>query len=363
MMKNTENRDDRHGSIRHIIVFFFLLLLTSLPACSTAETWPYCTPREGAVPFTVQFVIPDPGAVTGVLWEFGDKETSNQAKTSHTYNKPTIYYPKLTLTIPGGDIVYDFDYLKALMSENSGSATGEKFYPEDYTIYIQSDEIATFTSADYVARGESLGRLGFLEEAADAYKSAIDLDSGDVNAWKGYADTLYSLGSYSSAVSAYERIQDLDPSDTSILSRYGKALLAIKRYADAVSILGQATGLPGSTASTWSGYGEALEAAGMRAEAITALEKATSLDSDNASAWLHYGKILADEGRFEEAKTALERSITINGGSTLAWSSYANVLSTLGYDEDASSARRKAGSMNTVHLPQRAPQPQYCSLG
>ncbi|MBN1167051.1 MAG: tetratricopeptide repeat protein [Methanospirillaceae archaeon] len=363
MIQNTEKREEKRGYIRHITVFSFLLLITSLPACCMAETWPYCTPGEGAVPFTVQFVIPDPGAVTGVLWEFGDKETSTQAKTSHTYTKPTIYYPKVTLTIPGGDIVYDFDYLKALMSENPGSATNEKFYPRDYTIYLESDEIATFTSADYAARGESLGRLGFLEEAEDAYKSATGLDSGDVMAWKGYADTLYSLGSYSPAVSAYKRILDLDPSDTSILSRYGKALLALKRYDDAVSILRQATGLPGSTASTWSGYGEALEAVGMRAEAITALEKATSLDSDNASAWLHYGKILADEGRLEEAKTALERSITINGGSTIAWSSYANVLSSLGYDEDASSARRKAGSMNTVQLPQRAPQPQYCSLG
>gem|GEM_PF-1405882 len=348
---------------RQTCIVLFILLTAFLPVCSMAETWPYLTPHEGVAPLTVQFVVPDPGAVKSALWEFGDKETSKQAQTSHTYTKATIYYPKLTLTIPGGDIVYEFDYIKALLSEKPGSVADEKWYPDDYTIYTESDEIDIFTSADYTARGDALTRLGFMEEAADAYDTAIGMDSGNAKAWKGYADSLYSLGSYANAASAYQKALDMGQGDGTTWTQYGQSLLATKQYSAAVETLKKAVGMSGSTASTWSGYGQALEAAGMQEEAVAAFKKATSLDSNNASAWLHYGKILESEGMYEEARDALEKSIAINGGSVSAWSSYANALSSLGLDEEASSARRKAGSMNTVRLPPRAPEPMYCSLG
>ncbi len=60
------------------------------------------TPKSGQAPLTVYFRDTSTGAVTSLLWDFGDDQTSTDRNPSHTYTKPGAYTVKLTVTGPGG---------------------------------------------------------------------------------------------------------------------------------------------------------------------------------------------------------------------------------------------------------------------
>lgn len=70
--------------------------------------------------------------------------------------------------------------------------------------------------AIWVQLGHAWKEQGLLEEAADAYQSAVDLDSGDADANIHLADVLRRLGRGEDALAAYERVNAIAPNAESL---------------------------------------------------------------------------------------------------------------------------------------------------
>ncbi|KPA14544.1 peptidase, partial [Candidatus Magnetomorum sp. HK-1] len=83
------------------------------------------TPTSGAFPLTSTFTAQTQDALTGVIWNFGDGNTSTQLQASHVYNAPGSYTVQLTAFAQGTSAtVVKTNYINVKGRNISGRVTG-----------------------------------------------------------------------------------------------------------------------------------------------------------------------------------------------------------------------------------------------
>jgi subtilisin family serine protease len=81
------------------------------------------TPSSGPIPLTVSFANRSFGAITNLLWDFGDGSTSTSAAPVHVYTAAGNYQPRLTITSTGGIVLTTNHPVTALVSYQMTNAS------------------------------------------------------------------------------------------------------------------------------------------------------------------------------------------------------------------------------------------------
>ncbi|MGF7210949.1 putative O-linked N-acetylglucosamine transferase (SPINDLY family) [Skermanella aerolata] len=232
---------------------------------------------------------------------------------------------------------------------------------------------------------------GRLEEAADAYRRAIDLDPSMVEAWVNLGHVLMSgrdaagaagafaaaasmapdlaathaslgmallgAGDPAGAESAFRDSVARDPASGAALAGLGTALLRQGRLSEALDVHRHAAALDPASASAWHDLALALTARELPQPAATAAGRAMRCDPADPVAALTLGNILLALNRVEGAEAAYRRAASLKPGMAEAWNNLGYCLNRLDRPNDAHAALTRALALEPGFAP------AWCNLG
>lgn len=109
------------------------------------------------------------------------------------------------------------------------------------------------SSSDWREEGFYLRYVGCFEEALAAFNKALEIDSGDANAWFGRGNTLRSLRRYEESVTSYDKAIDILPKYAAAWGNRGHVLNELGRYQEALESLDKALVLEPNDVAIWGG--------------------------------------------------------------------------------------------------------------
>ena len=137
-------------------------------------------------------------------------------------------------------------------------------------------------------RGRTLFRLGRLEEAEKAFRTAVTLDPDDWTARNGLGATLLRLNRLDEAISEFERMQALVPDNTRAYNNLGSAFLLQERFDKATEMYERSLSLD-KNPTAYSNLGTALYQQGLYADAARTFEGAVTLPGAAFLHWFNLG--------------------------------------------------------------------------
>lgn len=173
-----------------------------------------------------------------------------------------------------------------------------------------SEGIAFFIS------GNSYYKQQRYVEAGEAYKKAVKLIPGYVEAYLEWGHALYHLEQYQDAAEKYQKVTELSP----------------------------------NCADAYIGWGYALHNTGSYEEAIHKYQKGAELSSDDANIYFYWGNILLDLGRYEEASEKYQKLTELHPNYADAYFYWGNALFALKRYEEAIKKYRKVLDYNLEHV-------------
>ncbi|MFS8117077.1 MAG: tetratricopeptide repeat-containing sulfotransferase family protein [Microcoleus sp.] len=133
---------------------------------------------------------------------------------------------------------------------------------------------------DYHKLGNSLQESGQFDEAAAAYKQAVELNPDFSWSYHSLGDVLVKLEQWEEAVVAYNKAVELNPDFSWSYHNLGDALLKLRRWEEAVAAYRCEIALNSDFAWSFSNLGDALIQLKKSGEAIAAYLKAIQIDGD-----------------------------------------------------------------------------------
>lgn len=256
---------------------------------------------------------------------------------------------------------------------SAGGASGDLTTPKSSSA---QQAIAVNETRAHLAAGNRLLDAGKLQEAADKYYAALNLDPDSVAALVNLAFVKQQMGQMDPAALDLERVLQLDPGHADALFMLGQHHLAQGRALAAAEILlrllashpsfkpgypslCRALALEGkaSDAFRWVEQGLALDPEMVElhqikgnlalerrdlATAIASFELATSLAPGSAEAHCNLGAALLAHGHLEAAKLRLKKALHLRPTHAQNWEYLGNTLQNTGLLEDSISAFRQA---------------------
>jgi tetratricopeptide (TPR) repeat protein len=169
---------------------------------------------------------------------------------------------------------------------------------------------------DCCSRGNLLYARDRLEEAREAYESALKLEPSLADAHFGMGNVLYDLGRFEEAAEAYARAVRLKPYFDEAHKNLGDALFMQKRYEEALAAFSKAVELNAGDHETRFNRGVTLSVLKRYEEAMEEYNAAIKLLGDNEEAFLeavdisiNRALVLLGLERFEESIIVLDRVI------------------------------------------------------
>ncbi len=136
----------------------------------------------------------------------------------------------------------------------------------------------------YYLRGNALRRIGQLEEAITAYRTAIRLAPDTIAHWNGLGIALREAGKTDDAIDAFLQVVTIEPSNAAAHHNLGNALHEQRKLDAAVNAYRTAIALDPEGEGTHRLLGDALRALGDRDGAIAAYRQAMALDPSDTAA-------------------------------------------------------------------------------
>jgi len=168
-------------------------------------------------------------------------------------------------------------------------------------------------AADWQRYGELFSQLGRFDEAAGAYREAIDRAGGDAapwTAWLLYGGALHDAGRWDDARPVLDRAVELAPDQPLALNFLGYALLERREdLARAETLIARASELQPESASITDSLGWVYYVQGDVERAIPVLERAALGDPDEPTINEHLGDAYWVAGRRREARFAWQAAI------------------------------------------------------
>ena len=160
--------------------------------------------------------------------------------------------------------------------------------------------------------GIALASQGRYEEAANAHREAIHLDSDFPGSHYLLGLALADQDNLVAAEQAYRQAIRLNSDFIDAYLSLGGLLFRQERYQEAEEVYGTATTRSSQNADAYTGLGDALYLQERYAAAAAAFRDALRIAPDFAYAHWSLGKALDQQGRYQEAAEALQTSIRLN---------------------------------------------------
>lgn len=212
--------------------------------------------------------------------------------------------------------------LRAMLEPILRSLTGEM-------IHAQAPE--SVSAEEWNARGVSLHRLGYLEEALDCYREALVAQPRLSSALLNTANTLISLERFAEAMPFCDRAIAPNSLDADVINNKGLCYHGIGDYRAALECFDQSIAVNPEDADFWYNRGRAASRLGRRDEALMNFDKALSLNPRYAKAWHEKGNVIRScGGDPAEALRFFGSAIALDPLHTSAWTSRGAILADLG---------------------------------
>lgn len=173
------------------------------------------------------------------------------------------------------------------------------------------------TDNNYVAHnnlGELLAQKGKLDDAADHFATAIEIDPSYAHARHNMGMILVQQGKLDEAIAEFEKAIEIEPRFTDAHNKLGAALANEGRLYEAIASFSKAIEIDPTYASAYANLGSAYDQQDRTAEAVAAYSKALEFMIDNSlAAQTHFklGKLLAKTGNKTDAVTHYREALSL----------------------------------------------------
>ena len=196
-------------------------------------------------------------------------------------------------------------------------------------------------SSDWTDQASCLLHLGRVEQAEDAFKKAIDLDSENALAWSLWEHLQNQMGKHNDAVTSLERAIELEANEIHLEGHgvmwmeHGRALLNLSRPKEAANSLQEAIELDPEFGASWRLMGVALRELGNVERAEEAAAEALERNPGSVLSRYLLGEVLMDQGKFESALEIADEIVADLPESTHAQVLRGLALGSMGRFEEA----------------------------
>ena len=159
--------------------------------------------------------------------------------------------------------------------------------------------------------GETLQKVGKLEEAVDAYNKALSLKPDYADAYNNMGCALKDQGKLKEAVASFKKALAIKPNLAVAYNNMGSALKDQGKLEGAIEAYNKALAIKPNYAGAYYNMGNALKNQGKLEGALEAYNKALVIKPDYAKANNNMGVSLADQGKLEEAIEAYNKALSI----------------------------------------------------
>ncbi len=184
-------------------------------------------------------------------------------------------------------------------------------------------------------KGYSLTELSRLQEALQAYDSAISLQTDYAWAWARKGRTLRLLGRYEEALECYNQALEIQPRYAFAWTGKGLVLDRIGRLEQALACHETAAEISPKDVWHWWNQADVLHMMGQYAEAIKRLQTALEIDPLHPNSWAKMGQIYRYLGQHDESIKAYEEALRLAPEYGWAHNGLGLTLKFIGRLEDA----------------------------
>jgi len=206
-------------------------------------------------------------------------------------------------------------------------------------------ELETDAEANYNL-GNTLFRLGKLDEAESSYRQAIALMPNYTQAHYNLSVTIQKLGRLEEAEASYERLIELKPDYVDGHYNLGITLKELGRLDEAEASYRRAVALSPDYAKAHNNLGITLQELGRLDEAEVSCKQAVTLKPDYAAAHYNLGNIYLELDKLDEAEANFTRAITLNPSYAEAHSNLGVTLHRLKRLVDAEASYQRVIALN-----------------
>ena len=185
--------------------------------------------------------------------------------------------------------------------------------------------------------GYAMHELGFWLEAADAFRTALELDPESVWNYFSMADSLISAGEHENAYAALTaaRRNPIVASDPDELQSLGFYLLDLERVEEAEEAFKRAIELAPDDPDMFEGLADVAFRQGDLEGALDALDAGIRRFPEHAPFYEYAGWLLWEIGELDQAAASFEKSIELDPLNNTAYSGLASVLVDSGREQEA----------------------------
>ena len=198
------------------------------------------------------------------------------------------------------------------------TALGREDFPKALGHFQAAAAAAPDDPVGPILVGQALQQAGRLEEAAEQYRRAIELDRRRGAPHRHLAALLATVGASEGAVSEYQTAIQLDPQDDLAHNNLATLLARDGRIAEALQHYEEAARLNPDSASVQVNLANLLYGEGRIDEAAAHLKRAVEIDPRNYEAFFAAGTILLQNKHFEPATEMLGRALMVRRDSAEA---------------------------------------------
>lgn len=239
---------------------------------------------------------------------------------------------------PALDVDKKIAVLLAYYSKGEQSETAKA---EGYTLLATAREVHPNEAKVFAMYGDYLSRDEKLEEAANAYRTAVNAPGGSpYDVWRQLIFIEAQLKQYDSLLVDAQRVVERFPNQPMPYYLGSIALMEVKKYQEAAEML--ELGLPFTLRDIrlkeqfYQALGEAYYRTGQQDQMDQSFKKALNLQPNNPGTLNNFAFFLAEQGRkLDEAKRMAERATKMAPNNPIYLDTYGWVLHKLGMQDEA----------------------------
>ncbi|GEM_PF-1370935 len=295
-----------------------LLILTGLPACSTASG---CDIPAGPVSDEVSIMVTESNISENTTFQSIDPVLPSD----------TVIVDAVVPVTP--DTASDTEQEQNFLTETDNEIID---LSDGTTVPVLA---ATNTSEDtfdtLYKRGLSLIASGDYEGALPVFADAVASDLSSDAAWTRYGETHNALGDFAKGYAALKRALDINEENKEAWYGAAIALAGMGRFEEAIPALKTSFSLMPDNPDILNDLGVILDSTGRYDEAIVAFKGALDLVGTRSEFWNNLGVSLFHQGRYYESIGLFSEALSLDSGFTPALYNKAAALEALGHDEEA----------------------------
>lgn len=218
---------------------------------------------------------------------------------------------------------------------------------------LQAYDSAIALKPDYAwawaRRGRTLRVLGRYQEALSCYDHALEIQPQYAFAWNGKGIVLERMGRLEQALACYEKAAEINPADVWHWCNQADVLLSMNRHRDAIPLLEKALQQDPAHPNSWAKLGQVYRLLQNYPESIKAYEQAIKLAPEYGWAHNGYGLSLKLNGQLEEALLSFKRAARYDPNEVWHWYNVVETLILLRQYEEAVHPAQRATQVDPNH--------------